>query len=204
MKDYSKAAAMLKEFEGNVTWMYLDTRGYVTVGVGEMIPTAAAARHYPFYHRAPKSGQRATAAEIEAEFKNVHSAQKGHVSSYYHKNATLEMHQGDIDDLLMKQIKSFETRLRGHFPQFDSYPEPVQRGLLDMAYNLGIGKLVGHFPSFCKAVKERDWKTAAAQSHRNGPSAKRNNQVKQMFLDAAAKDTAAPEGFTLQATGLLP
>jgi len=39
---------MLKEFEGCVPWMYRDTVGKVTVGVGLMLPDAKTAQALPF------------------------------------------------------------------------------------------------------------------------------------------------------------
>ena len=38
----------LELFEGIVPWMYLDTRGYITVGVGEMLATAPRAQSLAF------------------------------------------------------------------------------------------------------------------------------------------------------------
>jgi GH24 family phage-related lysozyme (muramidase) len=47
--DYVNAQDMLKEYEGNVKYMYLDAHGKVTVGVGQMIPSEFDAAGYPFY-----------------------------------------------------------------------------------------------------------------------------------------------------------
>src|SRR5215467_10964918 len=40
--------AHLEVFEGTVPWMYLDTRGFVTVGVGELLANAAKAETLAF------------------------------------------------------------------------------------------------------------------------------------------------------------
>ena len=186
MKSYGKATAMLKEFEGSVPYMYLDTRGLVTVGVGHMIPSAADAKKLKFFHR--KGRKHATPDEIATEYDRVDAMDQGHAASFYGPSAQLEMHQHEITSLLMHQIRGFETKLKANFPQFDTYPEDAQLGLLDMAYNLGTSKLISSFPTFCKAVKARDWKTAAAECHRNGPSDERNNKVKQLFLNSAKLD----------------
>jgi len=42
----------LKEFEGSVPWMYRDTVGKVTVGVGFMLPNAEAAQALAFHQGA--------------------------------------------------------------------------------------------------------------------------------------------------------
>jgi len=45
---FDQSLAQLKTFEGCVPWMYRDTAGKVTVGVGLMLPDAAAACALPF------------------------------------------------------------------------------------------------------------------------------------------------------------
>ena len=49
MKDLTGALNMLKGYEGNVPYMYLDTRGKVTVGVGFLLASADDATKYAFY-----------------------------------------------------------------------------------------------------------------------------------------------------------
>src|SRR5580704_1499007 len=41
-----------KQFEGRVGWMYLDVKGLVTIGVGNLIDPLPAAVGLPFVHRA--------------------------------------------------------------------------------------------------------------------------------------------------------
>ncbi len=49
MKDLASALDMLKGYEDNVPYMYLDSRGYVTVGVGFYLASAIDASSYAFY-----------------------------------------------------------------------------------------------------------------------------------------------------------
>jgi GH24 family phage-related lysozyme (muramidase) len=44
----TETLAALERFEGSIPWMYNDTAGKVTVGVGLMLPDAVAAAHLPF------------------------------------------------------------------------------------------------------------------------------------------------------------
>jgi len=46
-RTFDQSLAQLKTFEGCVPWMYRDTVGRVTVGVGLMLPDAAAACALP-------------------------------------------------------------------------------------------------------------------------------------------------------------
>ena len=71
------------------------------------------------------------------------------------------------------------------FPSFDQYPQTVQFGLLDMAFNLGTNGLVTKSPSFKKAIEAKDWKKAATESNRPQVSAMRNATVKKWLEDAA-------------------
>ena len=57
------------EFEGAVEYMYLDTGGNVTVGVGNLLVSANHAAQLGFVRRA--SLGTATAAEIQADFDNI-------------------------------------------------------------------------------------------------------------------------------------
>jgi len=43
-----KLKEMLLESEANIPWMYCDSRGNVTVGIGHLIPNAEAATKLPF------------------------------------------------------------------------------------------------------------------------------------------------------------
>jgi GH24 family phage-related lysozyme (muramidase) len=51
MLDTATYLPKLKVFEGSVPYMYLDTTGNVTVGVGKMLPNAAAAQKLGFIRR---------------------------------------------------------------------------------------------------------------------------------------------------------
>ena len=88
-----QSLAKLKEFEGCIPWMYRDTVGKVTVGVGLMLPDAKAAEALPFV-----VGTRpATPQEITAEFTRVDTMPLGRASAFYKSSAALELTQQTID-----------------------------------------------------------------------------------------------------------
>ena len=78
----------------------------------------------------------------------------------------------------------------------------AQLGLLDLIYNIGYGNLFGtnkepKFKEFHKALKFRNWKEAAEQSHREEEDkegkivkgvVKRNKIVREWFLKASEED----------------
>jgi len=70
-----------------------------------------------------------------------------------------------LNDAQMKQLyrKSFANAYRdslAFLPDLDSHPEPVQRAVVDMAYNMGASKLMG-FQKARAAFMKRDYGTAS-------------------------------------------
>ena len=181
----------LKNFEGSVPWMYLDTRGLVTVGVGQMLPDAASAQSLAFVD---SSGQPATPDAILADFKRVSGLAPAHSPGFYRVPTSLVLPPDAIDTLLMNRVTDFDSQLSARFPAYASFPDPAKLGLLDMIYNLGAAKLFGSFPHFMSCVDNQDWLGAAASCHRVGPSQARNDWTKQQFQAAAtlASNPASP------------
>ena len=191
-----QSIAQLKLFEGCVPWMYLDTVGKVTVGVGLMLPNPAAACALPFSTPEPATPQAAaTPAQIAAEFARVTALAPGKLPACYKSSTSPELPQPIIDAKLLSTLTGFETTLRTHLPTYDALPDPVKLALLDMAYNLGpIGLLTG-YPHLIHDVETGAWAQAAAACQRRGPSPARNAWTQQQFLSVLP---------TVQATRALP
>ena len=178
---------LLKSHEGNIPHMYLDTVGAVTVGVGNMMPTAAQAQALGFVNRS--TGKAATADEIKTDFDEVTKQTKGKIASKYKVNTKLDLPDAAINALLDTRIAGFKSELKAEFPDFDQYPVRVQYALLDMAFNLGTQGVIKKFPSFTAGIKANNaegWLKAAKESNRPQVSAERNTSVKQWLEDAAA------------------
>src|ERR1700722_16631041 len=144
-----QSLAKLEWFEGSIPWMYLDTRGKVTVGVGLMLPDAAAAQKLPFF----MDTQHATAHEIAAEFARVDAMPMGRPALFYLKPDGLELQKTEIDSLLRTVLLGFESELRAALPGFDAFPDSVKLALLDMAYNLGPAAVLHGYPNLIRAVE---------------------------------------------------
>ena len=173
-----RSLAKLEEFEGTIPWMYRDTVGKVTVGVGLMLPDAEAACRLPFQ----VGGAAATEAEIAAEFARVDVLPMGRAALFYRATGKPELEKADIDRLLRTVLTGFEGRLREALPQYDALPDGVKMALLDMIYNLGPAGLLKGFPKMLDAVRAGDWARAAACCERRGPGAARNAWTRQMLL----------------------
>lgn len=170
----------LKEFEGCVPWMYRDTVGKVTVGVGLMLPDVKTAQALPFFLGA----RAATPEEIAAEYARVDAMTLGRASGFYKTPTSLELTQQTIDAKLSSVLQGFEADLRTEFPHYDSLPDGIKMALLDMIYNLGPAGLFKGFPHLIAAVQTGSWVQAAEHCMRRGPGAARNNWTRQQFLSA--------------------
>ena len=107
-----QSLAKLKEFEGCVPWMYRDTVGKVTVGVGLMLPDAKAAEALPFV-----IGTRAaTPEEIAAEYARVDAMAMGRASAFYKTPTSLELTQQTIDAKLSSVLAGIRGRPQNPVP----------------------------------------------------------------------------------------
>jgi GH24 family phage-related lysozyme (muramidase) len=175
-----QSLAKLKEFEGCVPWMYRDTVGKVTVGVGLMLPNAVAATALPFI----LDGRAATPTEIATEFARVDAMTLGRAAAFYKVPSSLELSQATIDAKLSAVLQGFEADLRTQLPHYDGLPDGVKMALLDMIYNLGPAGLFKGFPHLIAAVETGSWAQAAAHCMRRGPSTARNAWTREQFLEA--------------------
>lgn len=175
-----ESIAKLENFEGVIPWMYLDTVGKVTVGVGLMLPNVAAARKLPFQ----VNGRAATDAEIGVEFARVDALPMGRPALFYRAKGGLELARSEIDTLLRTVLLGFEGELRGALAGYDEFPAGVKLALLDMIYNLGPAGLLKGYPRLMKSIAAGHWSECAAGCLRHGPGAARNEWTRQMFLSS--------------------
>jgi GH24 family phage-related lysozyme (muramidase) len=173
----------LLKWEGNVRHMYRDTQGHVTTGVGNLLRDAGAAAALPWRHG--ESGPPATADEIRAAFKKVTKLGTGYKASYYQRASDLVLPQATVVSLMANRLeREFLPGLRRTFPGFDHYPQPAQRALVDMAYNLGVGGLA-KFERLREACERGDFAAAALECNRRTSRPERNQATRELFLTAA-------------------
>jgi len=187
---FDQSLAQLKSFEGCVPWMYRDSAGKVTVGVGLMLPDAAAACALPFH---TADGSAATAQQIAAEFARVHALTMAKLPSYYRIGGSLELPEATIDERLSAVLTGFEATMRAHFTSYDLLPNGVKMALLDMSYNLGPAGLLEGYPRLIQAVETGAWAQAAAECARGGINAARNAWTRQQMLSAVVVGTIQAE-----------
>jgi len=182
--------ANLEIFEGIVPWMYLDTRGFVTVAVGELLATPANALALAFMDA---NNQPSTPDAIQAEYSRVSALPPGkYPAAFYRSPASPTLPHPAIDALLLHHLTFFDTQLIQRFANYPAFPDPAKLGLLDMIYNLGVTGLFKGYPTLMSYVQNQNWAGAATQCHRNGPSPQRNDWTRQQFLAAVAASTPTP------------
>lgn len=180
--ELEKIRTLIKQHEGSIPHMYLDTRGNVTVGVGLLLSAVEDAQQLPFVRRDTQAP--ASAEEIEADFNNIMSQKEGQLAQSYRQYTQLELTQEAIDELLDQRITEFQSGLQGAYQGFDGYPDTAKEALLDMTFNLGLSGLVNKFPKLRQAAEAGNWQICAQECKRRGISDERNQVTRTLFEQA--------------------
>lgn len=180
----AKAQAIIGPFEGRIEHMYLDTRGYVTVGIGNLLkdPWTAAALDWTWRDGGGTPDEKA----IGDEWARVSRQPAGMDAHAYKRFTSMDLQSAEIDMLFKMKVEQFEDSLRHIFPDFPAWPEPAQLATLDMAYNLGAGAIPREWPKLTRALRRREWSVAARESNRPQSREARNLVVRNLYLDAAS------------------
>jgi hypothetical protein len=161
-------------FEGRVSYMYLDVKGLVTVGVGNLIDPVELAQALPFrFKNRPgigNPGSPATPDQIGAEWQTLKNDPSLDTKTFSHFDpiTSLELSDDSIDALIVDRLTKNEGFLKCQpwFQGFDNWPADAQLGLLSMAWAMGPAG-PGGFPNFRAACQKLDFNTAAAECKMN-------------------------------------
>lgn len=132
--------------EGRCYWMYEDIKGFMTTGVGNLLPLSLAVQ-LPWKR---KDGSIASETEIRAEFHRL-KALKGELNGgfWYKQHATLFLNDEDVDGLVERKLRSMEAYVHLRLPSFSSWPLDSQCGLMSMCWAMGEAKpFNGSYPKF--------------------------------------------------------
>jgi GH24 family phage-related lysozyme (muramidase) len=176
-----QSTAQTTAFETAVPWMYLDTRGLVTAGIGQMLPDAASAQALAFLH---PDGTPAPPDVIRADFERVRALAPAQPCHAYRSLTSPTLAADTMATLLAAVTTANDAALR-RLPSYDAFPNPAKLALLDMLYNLGAPKLFSEYPLLFAAVHNQHWLLASQQCHRTGPNPARNDWTRHQFLAAA-------------------
>ncbi|KJY95382.1 hypothetical protein [Pseudoalteromonas ruthenica] len=190
----------LIKYENKIKHFYLDSEGYVTIGVGHLVPDKGSASQLLMYKVNENGlGVPATVQDKQKEFETVSKQRRNYKAGWYKQFTNLEMKELDIDNQLNKHFDSFYRDLvriykksNGYIDDFDNFDKAVQVALFDMIFNLGAHKIVNIFKEFDSAIKAGDWTKAAQESYRYQLSPERNKYVKAKLLSATQNITVLP------------
>ena len=158
---------MITSHEGMRTKPYLDTKNHETVGVGFNLNRPGAAD---------------AISRVGANFHQVMAGKQ-------------QLSPAQIGQLLDTDITSAHTSAGRFLPGLDTYPEPVQNVLTDMAFNLGPSGLSA-FHKFRQALINKDYPSAAAEMQNSkwwGEVGNRGPQLRDMLLSSMQKSSSAVE-----------
>jgi GH24 family phage-related lysozyme (muramidase) len=187
-----------ESLEGLIPWMYLDVKGLVTTGMGNLIDPVATATPLPWLDEA---GNPASTDAIAAEWTTIKTATALARQGAQAAKAMATLHLDDpaIDSLILNKLSQNEKILVAYrpFADFPNWPADAQLGLLSMAWAMGSGFGPG-FPRFAQACSAGDFATAAADCQMNAAGnpglVRRNTANQQAFTFAAnAIAQASPE-----------
>jgi GH24 family phage-related lysozyme (muramidase) len=184
--------------EGVVEWMYLDVKGLVTVGVGNMLPTESAAAALPFY-RNGNPDDAADDATKRQGWRDVRARQdlapRGHVP--FQDVCGLRLTRDAIRALVDSKLSFNEVVLKESFPRFDDWPADAQLGLLSMAWAMGPG-FASRWPKFTAACRALDFDKAADEcrmSEQGNPGVVPRNDADQKLFRNAARVVQPDNGY---------
>jgi GH24 family phage-related lysozyme (muramidase) len=175
-------------FEGRVSWMYLDIKGLVTIGIGNLVDPVQLALSLPFVHDGTLTV--ASQAEIQLGFNTVKARQDLRIRHYsiFAKVSPLRLTDETIDTLVLQQLERNATVLDATFPGFETWPADAQLGLASMAWAMGAG-FPAKWPRFSAACRALDFDIAARECQMNASLnpglVARNHDNQRLFQNAA-------------------
>jgi GH24 family phage-related lysozyme (muramidase) len=186
--------AFTARFEGTVPTPYLDVKGFVTTGIGNLIDPVGTSLPLPWLRA---DGSPASQDEIRADWQRVKAMPIGKLASAY--AGPLHLDDAAVAALVDKTLRSNAAYLAKTFPDLPSYPADAQTAILSMAWAVGAG-WPAKFPGCAAAVRARDWKTAAEScaisTAGNAGVAPRNAADRGLFLSAAGGDPSMGGGLS--------
>lgn len=197
--------------EGNVKYMYLDSKGWVSIGVGMKIdPLSSHLSSLKQSYFVVKKGATNTQGKtfqqlLQADYATVRGM-RGLIGvtpkkalPKYAAATNLRITPQGLKAYFMAKARGYERRLktmgRAYFKDFDKWPADAQFGIMNMCWAFNVGGLLTKFPSFCKACRDMKFDVAAKECRYNWDKRRkrfdsyssklRNATNRQLFLNAA-------------------
>jgi peptidoglycan hydrolase-like protein with peptidoglycan-binding domain len=156
------------KFEGYTPYMYADSKGLVTTGIGNLIDPIGQALSLPWKNQ---DGSAATPDQITAAWNAVKSAYPGTQSTASQSLTTIRLDAEGIAELVHQKMAENQAYLAKKYPQMDAWPADAQMAhhSISWAWGPGFSKVWGALGSqFDAAVNATppDFVTAASVADR--------------------------------------
>ena len=185
-------AAWTTQFEGYTPFMYTDSKGLVTTGIGNEIDSVEEALALPW----KVNGRLATPAEVSQAWNTVKQAWPG-TQSYASQSLTnLRLDADGIRTLVNRTLKANDAALARAYPGYPNWPADGQLAANSMAWAMGVGRIVPgpafQFMQLRDALLKNppDFRAAAAASHmddRGNAGLTPRNEANQLLFENAAR-----------------
>jgi hypothetical protein len=154
---------VLIEHEGLIPWLYCDTRGFVTVGVGDKVSNTTVAT-MPFVHLADSRPAEQN-EKLDAYAHTLDFFLSGLTAGAYRAVSDLRLPADFCRRRLAYRVKSeFVPAVERNCPQFASFPLGAKLVLVDIAYNVGVAGFAD-FQFLIDCCNESQFDLAAAHVH---------------------------------------
>jgi GH24 family phage-related lysozyme (muramidase) len=146
--------------EGRILHMYLDIKGLVTCGVGNLIDSVREAQKLPWKRQS--SGELATSGEVAAAWRRLKDRQDLARRGTVHALALtgLVLSDEDVDALVARKLAENDAFITGWFPNFQAIPADAELAIHSMAWAVGPA-FNRKFPNFTRVALAEDWRAAA-------------------------------------------
>ena len=156
-------------FEGDISFLYQDVKGLVSIGVGILADPVELAYPLPLLH---DDGTPASRIEIAAEWlniKNLPPDAQGRTAAqlgwrYAKPHTTLRLDEAGLRSTLDVKLTQADAVMRRRYPEWEDWPTDAQLATLSMCWAIGPAFYI-RFPHLDAALRTRDWLTAAEECH---------------------------------------
>lgn len=184
--------------EGKVRWMYADSLGLVSIGVGNLIDPISLAYTLPSLgapYLNKNTQQPGTDAEIDADWNQIKSTGAGWKAA--EDMTTLQITEEGCQQLVLNKADELELYFTNHaedpaahtkaFSNYANWPADAQLALMSMTWAMGAAFADGgKWPNFRAACTAESWLDAAANCRMvNAWLIRRNAVNRGLFRNAA-------------------
>jgi GH24 family phage-related lysozyme (muramidase) len=147
-------------FEGLIHWPYLDVKGLVTVGIGNLIDPVSSALELPWVLEG--TSDHATPQQVVADWNALKAQQRLSKLHFNYARPVTKIRLTDegVDTLVRGKLLANEAHMKKTFLAWDTWPADAQLFASSMAWAVGAGwpKIFGNCTAF---LLKGDWDNAA-------------------------------------------